>query len=217
LKKRKVTIFISVSALIIIIVALCLWQTGVIGLWTKGIWYVANNTNNYSCTCETIVKKYTIDVDLSNLDINKGKILYNDGKCKITVDWVDNTGAIHTGGYRIGFRAYGIASINGAELISAVKHICVEDKVFSSDLVAKMTADYNNHDYNSGIFGVGPGYNDGDGFFFYIFPNDAYKSGNVELSRKPYTQMADKRCQAGSVGDKDSAGKGGGMRGTVAP
>ncbi|MCT4544474.1 MAG: hypothetical protein N4A63_13085 [Vallitalea sp.] len=74
--KKKVII----SSIIIFSTLLTLWLTGLIGLWTEGISYIANNTKKFSDEKGYILKgEYLISIDLSDLDSNIGKELYNDG------------------------------------------------------------------------------------------------------------------------------------------
>ncbi|MGO4108504.1 hypothetical protein [Paenibacillus sp. YAF4_2] len=106
---------------------------------------------------EMMSEEYTVSIDLSDLESNVGKELYNDGTNKIVVLSVDNTGNANSGGYRISFRSKGTYS-------------------FTAEMSAKMTATYKNKYYESSVFGTGGiNYKDGDEFAsFYIFPHEAY-------------------------------------------
>ena len=99
---------------------------------------------------------------------NIGEKLYHNGKYTIYVDSVDNDGTE----YRIFFRTYGTYSLNNATLISGIHHITLDNHLYSDDMSAKMSAEYNGKIYHSTVQGLGPMYKDGDYFGFYIFGND---------------------------------------------
>jgi len=181
-RKKKTIISILIFALIIII----LRSTGLIGLWKNGISYIANNTKKFSDLQSHIIEgNYSVSIDLSNLESNIGKELYNDGIHRIYVSHVDNTGNINSGGYRISFRASGQYSLIKATLISGVHHATLGDKSFIYTMSAKMTAEYDCKTYASSEMGIsGLNYKDGDDFSFYIFPTEAYKKNEISLNEK---------------------------------
>lgn len=169
---------------IIAVLLLVLWVTGLIGIWTDGISYIANNKKEFTDTESHIVEgEYSISIDLSNIENNIGKELYNDGNHRIYVSWIDNTGSIDSGGFRIGFRSSGNYSLNHASLISGVHHATVDENSFTYNMSAKMTAKYNGLVYDSSVFGTsGLNYKDGDDFAFYIFPTEAYEKKEISLN-----------------------------------
>lgn len=177
--------------LVIVIIVLVLRVTGLIGIWTTGLSYIANNTKEFTDTNGHIVEgEYSISIDLLNLESNIGKELYNDGNHKIYVSWIDNTGSVNSGGYRIGFRSSGNYSLNNASLISGVYHETVNENSFSYDMSAKMTAKYNDRVYNCSVFGTsGLNYKDGDDFAFYIFPTEAYENEEVFLNETGIVEL----------------------------
>ena len=175
-------------ALIIIIAAIIatLFFTGYLTLWTKGIAALANNTEAFTDKNGKVIPgEYSVSIDLADLQSNVGKVLYNEGGYRIYVSFIDNTEAIRSGGYRIGFRACGQYSLTNASLISGVRHSTVGHKQFTYDMSAKMEASYKGKVYNCGEFGTsGLNYRDGDDFSFYIFPGEAYDSKEVSLNEK---------------------------------
>ena len=184
--KNKKGIIIILFVLVIVILFFLLSNSGIIGIAIDGIAYVANNTRDYTDKNGYIITdECNFEVDLSNLQSNVGKQVYNDGKHKIYVSWIDNTGSIRSGGYRIGFRAKGEYSVHGATLISGVKHIAVTDNSFTYDMSAKMRATYKEKTYDCSVFGTsGLNYRDGDDFSFYIFPSVAYEKNEISLDEK---------------------------------
>ena len=125
--------------------------------------------------------QYQISIDLSDLDSNIGKELYNDGTHRIYVNQVVNHGS-SAGGYIISFRSSGQYSLTNASLISGVHHNYLGESSYTSTIVAKMTAEYNGKTYESQARGLsGLHYKDGDDFAFYIFPHTAYDSKEISL------------------------------------
>lgn len=166
---------------------LVLWSTGLISLWTKGIVYSTDNSN---WSGHKITEEYSVSIDLSNLQNNVGKELYNDGIHRIYVSHVDNTGDENTGGYTITFRSVGDFSLDGASLISGVQHMKHGENQFTYDMSAEMTADYKGLSYDSSVYGLTAlNYKDGDAFSFYIFPADAYKTKEVTLKEKEVVHL----------------------------
>jgi hypothetical protein len=157
-----------------------------VGLWTKGIAFIANNTKEFTDINGHVIQgEYSVSIDLGDLKSNIGKELYNNEDYKIYVSWIDNTGSANSGGFRIGFRACGKYSLTSATLISGVHHATVSENSFTCDMSAKMTAKYNNKVYNSGVFGTsGLNYKNGDDFAFYIFPGESYEKGEISLNEK---------------------------------
>lgn len=178
--KVKKVLFILVPVAVVIF----LWLSGLIGLWTEGMAHIANNTKEFTDRNGHVVKgDYTIAIDLSNLESNIGKELYNDGTHKIYVSWIYNTGNIYSGGYSIGFRSSGHYSLTGASLISGVHHATVNGNSFETNITAKMTSHYNIKNFTSSVSGVsGLNYKDGDDFAFYIFPTESYETQEFSLS-----------------------------------
>lgn len=176
---------------VIAIIVLVLWVTGFIGIWTHGMSYIANNTKDFTNTKgHSLEGEYSISISLSDLDSNIGKDLYNDGTHRIYIYWIDNTGSVNAGGYRIGFRSSGDYSLSSASLISGIHHARVYGNSFTSEMSAKMTAKYNGNVYNSPVFGTsGLNYRDGDEFSFYIFPLEAYEKDEVTLNETGVVEL----------------------------
>jgi hypothetical protein len=179
MKVKKVLFIMAPVAAVIF-----LWLSGLIGLWTGGMAYIANNTNDFTDRNGHVVQgEYTVAIDLSNLESNIGKELYNDGTHRIYVSRIDNTGNINSGGYNISFRSSGHYSLTGASLISGAHHATVNGNLFTTNMTAKMTAQYNSKNYTSSESGVsGLNYKDGDDFAFYIFPTESYEIQEISLN-----------------------------------
>ena len=172
--------------IVVIVIILMLWGTGLIELWTKGIATIANNTKEFTdINGHVIQDEYTVSIDLDDLQSNVGKGLYDDGNNKIYISWIDNTGNSSSGGYRIGFRSRGHYSLTNATLVSGIHHATIGGNSYTSVLSAKMSVKYNNKVYNSREFGTsGLNYRDGDDFAFYIFPSELYENGEISLNEK---------------------------------
>ncbi|MFC4778945.1 hypothetical protein ACFO9Q_19295 [Paenibacillus sp. GCM10023252] len=187
---RQKRIALSLLLSLIIVLGL-LWRIGMLGIWTEGIGYIADRTTEYSNdNGHDVQGDYSIAINLADLESNIGKEIYNDGNYKIYVAWVNTSESINTGGYNIGFRSSGKYSRDGATLVSGVKHITLDHHSFTSEMSAKMTAQYRSVIYNSSTYGTsGLNYKDGDDFSFYIFPSEAYESGGVTLNETGVVQV----------------------------
>lgn len=182
MKKSKMILLLVFSIILLIIVIT--WRTGLLELWSKGISSVANNTEKYSDESGYVLDgSYTIQIDLADIQSNIGKELYNDGRHKIIVEWINISG-VSAEGINIGFRSFGDYSTDGATLISGVHHITNNDRSFSTLMTAKLTAKYKNKQYGGTVSGIsGLNYKSGDDFSFDIHPAEALRDkGKVELT-----------------------------------
>jgi hypothetical protein len=189
IRKRKKILLITTP--VVGVILLVFWLTGLIGLWTDGLGYVVSNTNKYNYEKGHIVDgEYSIAIDLSDLQSNIGKELYNDGTHKIYVSWINNSGNKNTGAYQISFRSSGNYSLTEASLISGIHHSMINESSFTSEITAKMTSKYNGEiydNYSSGTSGIN--YRDGDEFGFYLFPNSAYDTNEISLDEKGVVEI----------------------------
>jgi len=164
------------STIAVFLAYILLRQLGFIGLWTQGIAFIANDTEQFTDgTGHPVTGSYSVSIDLSDLESNIGKVLYDDGAHKIYVSFLESRER-RAGGYLIGFRASGRYSRSGASLVSGVRHATVNGSSFTSDMTAALTAEYKGNMYASSIAGIdGLNYKDGDAFYFYLFPSEAYE------------------------------------------
>ncbi|HIW32306.1 MAG TPA: hypothetical protein IAA29_05925, partial [Candidatus Paenibacillus intestinavium] len=106
--------------------------------------------------------RYSLEVNLSSLESNIGKEIFNDGDHRIFVSWLQET---HNGGYDIGFRSSGEYSLSSATLISGLHHEMIKEQSFTTSTTAKLTAEYNEQIYNAQATDTcGLNYKDGDCF-----------------------------------------------------
>ncbi|MHA7966748.1 hypothetical protein ACX93W_21795 [Paenibacillus sp. CAU 1782] len=175
--------FVATIAIIGLLLTI-LWRVGLLGLWTEGMGFITNNTTDYSDkNGYTIQESYTVSIDLSDLESNIGKVLYDDGKHNVYVAWVNHSGNIKSGAYSIGFRSIGDYSLSGATLISGLHHKTLGEHSFTTEMSASMTAEYKSKSYSSSHTGLsGINYRDGDDFSFDIFPLSAYESNEVTVN-----------------------------------
>jgi hypothetical protein len=179
-----------ITAVVVGVILLVFWLSGLTGLWMDGLRYIVTNTNEYKYEKGHLVDgEYTVDIDLSDLQSNIGKELYNDGTHKIYVSWV-NVDSVNSGGYNIGFRSSGHYSLTGASLISGIHHTFVNESSFSSEVTAKMTSKYNDEIYHNSLYSSsGINFKDGDEFGFYIFSNRAYDTNEISLDEKGVVEV----------------------------
>jgi hypothetical protein len=178
IEDMKAKIFI-ITALLTAVMIVVLWSSGIFGLWTDGIAFLANNTKKFTDKSgHPLEGNYSLSVDLSDLESNIGKEIYNDGEHRIYVFSLQRT---RNGGYDIGFRSSGQYSLSEASLISGVHHETINDHSFTMSTTAKMTAEYDGKTYNSSATGqCGLNYKDGDCFSFAFFLGDEPNEDPIE-------------------------------------
>ncbi|MFC6040446.1 hypothetical protein ACFPYN_13545 [Paenisporosarcina macmurdoensis] len=188
IRKRKKMLLITASTVGGIL--LVCWLTGLMGLWIDGMRYVVGNTDKYSYEEGHMVDgEYSVDIDLSDLQSNIGKEVYNDGTHNIYVSWV-HVDSVNSGGYNIGFRSSGHYSLTGASLISGNHHTFINESSFSSEVTAKMTSNYNGEIYDNSLYSSsGINFKDGDEFGFYLFPNSPYDTNEISLDEKGVVEV----------------------------
>ncbi len=181
-KSRLVFYFSTVLVAVLVF----LWLSGRLLFWTKGIEYVADVPGGFINHKGHIISgESSVSINLSNLESNIGKEVYNDGEHKIYVSWIRNTGDINKGGYEIFFRSSGKYSFSKATLISGIQHTIQNETSMTDLMSAKMLATYKGKTYHceDAVFGS-LSFRDGDEFSFYIFPIESYESNEVSLNEK---------------------------------
>lgn len=168
MKAKKI---VYITALFTAVIIIALWSTGLFGLWSNGMAHLANNTKEFSDKSGHQVEgKYSLIVNLSDLESNIDKEIFKDGDHRIYVSWLQKT---YNGGYDIGFRSSGPYSLWGASLISGVHHEAINDHSFTDSMTAKMTAIYDGKTYNAQETSrCGLNYKDGDCFSFTFYLSD---------------------------------------------
>lgn len=103
-------------AIILAIIYIILHNYGYIGTWRHGLRYQFYN-QNYFVAMEELPGAYSLELDLTDLESNAGKVLYEDGSgCRITVERLEPTE--YVGGYKLIFRAEGVCRPSGGQLVS---------------------------------------------------------------------------------------------------
>ena len=167
LKHRWATIgggFVIIVAVLVII----LLKNGAYGTWQQGLAYQFADSN-YRIAYADVPGSYSVEVDLSNLESNAGKVLYEDEEgCRILVDAVDEQ---RPGEYRVWFRAYGVCQREGGQLVSGCQMVPVEKLTYTLESEAKMTAAVGGRDWVCSPAGQSSLiYKDGNSFGFHLTP-----------------------------------------------
>lgn len=169
---------IYITIFLMVVMVIFLWSSGLFGLWSNGVGFLANNTKQFTENGHSVDGGYSLKVDLSSLESNIGKEIFNDGEHRIYVSSLQGT---HNGGYDIGFRSSGQYSLSGATLISGLHHETINDHSFTTSTTAKLTAEYNGEKNNAQVTGqCGLNYKDGDCFSFSFFLSDEPIEDNIE-------------------------------------
>ncbi|MDQ0878283.1 hypothetical protein QFZ77_006942 [Paenibacillus sp. V4I3] len=176
MKARKM---LYITLLFIAVTVAILWSSGLFSLWFGGMAILANNTVEFTDkNGHQLDGRYSLEVDLSDLESNIGKEIYNDGEHRIYVSWLKVT---HNGGFDIGFRSSGQYSLSGATLISALHHETINIHSFTTSSTTILTAEYNGKTYNAQLTGqCGLNYKDGDCFSFTFFLRELPNEDNIK-------------------------------------
>lgn len=179
-KMRKI---LYITILLMAVMVVFLWLSGLFGLWSSGMRYIANNTEEYTnINGHQMDGMYSIKVDLSDLESNIGKDIYHDGEHRIYVTSLQRT---HNGGYEIGFRSIGQYSLSGATLVSGLHHETINDHFFTTSTTAKLSAEYDDNTFEARVTGrCGLNYKDGDCFSFTFFLKDESNEENNDVTGK---------------------------------
>jgi hypothetical protein len=158
------TVYI-VSAIIVLGFLFIPRAVEIYNLRTQGINYYTNVIANYHNNAHPIKGEYTIELDLNNLENNKGKVLFDDGENQIFVSKVI---AHNTKKYEFFFRSSGSSSLGGATIVSGVEHKHNNDGLISKFQARAQTT------YRGATYKLSPSeysglnYSDGDEFGFYL-------------------------------------------------
>lgn len=93
-----------------------LWNDGTIGSFKDGFQYFMEN-RNYIMEYKNIPTYPEVEVDLYNLDSNKGKLIYDDGQASISIESMKQD---VSGSYYVTFRARGNYNKSGGNLITPI-------------------------------------------------------------------------------------------------
>ncbi|RDY69074.1 hypothetical protein DXT76_17420 [Halobacillus trueperi] len=152
-------------------------------LQSKGISYVTSNIEGYYHKTFPLEGKYTVEINLSDLESNEGKVLFEDSENKIYVTKVTRSGST----YEVTFRSSGSYDADGATLVSGLEH-ARNTKGFTRHFKAEAEAVYNDETYEltpSGSSGFH--YRNGDKFGFYLFPPNQMEK--IQLKKEPIIKV----------------------------
>ena len=171
-----------------ILIILCmLLFSAVLGIWihtsgyiefqNSGLAYLHRSQDKYNLMHQTDANAYTMEIDLTDLESNIGKRLWEDGEQYMEVALVDSNER-NAGGYRIFFRSHGVYDFNGGRLTSGIKHSRPRENCTQYEIVADLITTYNGKSYLANYQGkTGLNEQDSDYFGFYLFPDEAYDDG----------------------------------------
>ncbi|WP_277673510.1 hypothetical protein [Piscibacillus halophilus] len=162
----------SLGVVILLGLLFFVWASGWGSLWINGISHAANNTEDFYHHPVPIDGEYTVEIDLSDLDSNEGKMLYRDEDRHIFISKVTMNDSV----YEVTFRSFGTYGLNNAMLVSGIEH-GQSMNGYKSELQAEAHAEYKGVSYDLDPSGsTGLIHRDGDEFSFYLNP-----SGEIDL------------------------------------
>lgn len=178
-------------------------KNGVLGTWNGGIAYQFMNTD-YALAYSEVDGSYSVDLDLNDLENNRGKVLYQKNGCCITVDFVDES---IPGNYRVFFRADGKVDAAGSCLVSGMQDVLLSSGGRSISRSAAACVKVGEHIYPCTYAGGTGLEKNGNSFGFWI-KTDLYgdetglmeellraEDGHVTLSVSQLTQMETRRIR----------------------
>lgn len=175
---------------IAIILGLLLFSA-VLGIWihtsgygelqSRGLAYLDSNQDKYDLMYQTDSNAYSMEIDLTDLESNTGKRVWENGKQYMEIALIDST-ELKYGGYRIFFRSHGVYDLNSGFLNTGVKHIRLSENSGTCEMSAKLITTYNGKPYKAKTQGMtGLNWPDGDQTGFYLFPTEAYENDGIPL------------------------------------
>ena len=154
-----------------------------IHLQSKGISYLTSNIEDYYHKTFPQEGKYTVEIDLSDIESNEGKVLFEDSENKIYITEVTHSGSE----YEVTFRSSGNYDTGGATLVSGLEHIR-NNNGFTSHFKAEAEAVYKGETYELSPSGSSRlNYLDGDQFEFHLFPPNQMK--NIDIKEDPIIEV----------------------------
>ncbi|MGM9663163.1 MAG: helix-turn-helix transcriptional regulator [Oscillospiraceae bacterium] len=157
-------------AIIIAVLLIILLRNGAYGTWRDGLAFQLHDAN-YGVAYQDVPGGWSLELDLTDLESNVGKLLYEDESgCRIEVSQVDTNGTDGSE-YRVWFRAYGVYDRGGGELVSGCQSTPVDKTAHTLSTSASMTATVDGAPYPCTEAGAsGLIYKDGNMFGFYLNP-----------------------------------------------
>ncbi|MBU9720865.1 MULTISPECIES: hypothetical protein [Bacillaceae] len=174
---------IIVTVIGVLVISFVIWLSGVPGLLINGISHLSNNEDKYHNMAHQVEGEFVVEIDLSDLESNEGKILYDD-KTQI---YISHLNVENDSNYEVIFRSSGNYNTSGASLVSGIEHATFNNepsKIFQAE--AKAT-------YGGETFVLSPAtstdlvYRDGDKFGFYLFPEG--EEVEIDLDTDPIIEV----------------------------
>ena len=164
--------------LLLAVLYFLLVRSGVTGTWKHGLRYQFWN-QNYSVATEVLPDSYSVELDLNNLAANEGRVLYADETgCRITVDSVEQ----HGEDYRVVFRADGVCSPGGGQLVSGCYDNRSGKQSYSVERSASMTTSVGGETYGPCYYYLQSSMDQNSNQFgFYLFPLELYENGELSI------------------------------------
>jgi hypothetical protein len=173
---NRLKIIIVIIFIIAYIILKLLYESGYIAMKGYGISAIASNMEIFTNEDSYLINEnHTIYVNLSDLDSNIGKTLYNDGLNSIKIESVVIDDVEEPGNYIIKFRAYGSYDLQKASLVSATKFINLKYSKLDVKEISEIFIMYKGEKQSCRIRGLsGLNYKDGAWFAVTVFPSIEY-------------------------------------------
>lgn len=84
--KKRLIVILAVVLVILLAAFLSLWLTGVLHYWHYGMLAIHGENGNYRYTTQMVYNTQTAEIYLTDLDRNRGTVLFEDGNCRLIVE-----------------------------------------------------------------------------------------------------------------------------------
>lgn len=140
-QKRKWLALGAALAAFLALFLFALEQNGVFGTLRYGLRYQFWNPA-YAVAFEELPGRYSMEIDLTDLESNLGKVLYEDETgCRILL--TDLRPCNDIGTYELTFDAVGVCTPRGGQLVSGCHNVLKDKSTYSTTLTAAMYASIN--------------------------------------------------------------------------
>ena len=120
-QRRKWMAASAISAIISVLIIIILVDNGSYDTWQRGLIYQFHSTR-YTLCQEKIPGTWSVELDLTDLESNAEKVLYEDESgCRITVERVEEN---PHGDLWVWFQSHGVYDRTGGTLVTACSPIC---------------------------------------------------------------------------------------------
>lgn len=158
---------------------------GIIPLFIFGFRWYEESDDYYKYTSQTQTSR-SINIDLGNLEKNVNLVLFENGKCKIMVNYVYLN---NLGEYIVHVSTYGGGDFQEGKIVALAIDSNNNPDMFLPYTASKIESTFLGKNYESPLRMIEiNSHRDGGGFEFALFDHDMYKDGKLIVNGIPTTE-----------------------------